>query len=442
MKGLYPCARFKIRAEIFSETGHAVNEKPKISRVEVYWHTVKYRSVLLYAVVIIAIILACTYLVFPNMSSAVLHKLSDAFPQPTDNVSAVDARQARFVNLDGKVEVKKADSVQWVNADYQITLDKGDLIRTGPEGVARVAMADGTNFTVKGDTLVTVEENTVAQNSATQIGVHISSGQVDLATGAWQVPGSKAEVSFENAVASLRSNTKAAVSSNPETQEQQITIASGSAALDRGTEHQDLGQWERGSFITGQSGITKTQVLAPPDLAQPLNLSPIIVADPKRDPVHFSWKQVPLAKSYEFQVSTTSSFARILKDNKTVATSIDVSGFDPGDYFWRVRAIDEKDQVSDPSDAFKFTLAVQGKEQQMLLQVDDPQLHGNVVEITGRTEAGAALIINGEQVADISSDGRFRFFTQPMATGSHHFVIMGQNRRGGTATKPVDVVIP
>ena len=419
-----------------------MNEKPKISRVEVYWHTVKYRSVILYSVVIVAIILASTYLVFPNMSKAVLHKLSDAFPQPTDNVSAVDARQARFVNLDGKVEVKKADSVQWVNADYQITLDKGDLIRTGSEGVARVAMADGTNFTVKGDTLVTVEENTVAQNSATQIGVHISSGQVDLATGAWQVPGSKAEVSFENAVASLRSNTKAAVSSNPETQEQQITIAAGGAALDRGTEHQDLGQWERGSFVTGQTGITKTQVLAPPDLAQPLNLSPIIVADPKRDPVHFSWKQVALAKSYEFQVSPTSSFARVVKDNKTTATSIDVSGFDPGDYFWRVHAIDEKDQVSDASDTFKFTLAVQGKEQQMLLQVDDPQLHGNVVEITGRTEAGAALIINGEQVADISSDGRFRFFTQPMATGSHHFVIMGQNRRGGTATKPVDVVIP
>jgi predicted phage tail protein len=183
-------------------------------------------------------------------------------------------------------------------------------------------------------------------------------------------------------------------------------------------------------------------VLAPPDLAQPLNLSPIIVADPKRDPVHFSWKQVALAKSYEFQVSTTSSFARLVKDNKTTGTSLDVSGFDPGDYFWRVRAIDEKDQISDASDAFKFTLAVQGKEQQMLLQVDDPQLHGNVVEITGRTEAGAALIINGEQVADLSSDGRFRFFTQPMSSGSHRFVIMGQNRRGGTATKPVDVVIP
>ena len=31
--------------------------KPKVSRVEVYWHTVKYRTVVLYAVVITAIVL-------------------------------------------------------------------------------------------------------------------------------------------------------------------------------------------------------------------------------------------------------------------------------------------------------------------------------------------------------------------------------------------------
>ena len=102
--------------------------------------------------------------------------------------------------------------MQWVNADYQITLDKGDLIQTDSEGVARIAFADGTTYTVKGDTLVTVEENNVVSRTRpSQVGVHISSGQVDLATGIWEVPGSKAEVSFENAVASVRANSRAAV---------------------------------------------------------------------------------------------------------------------------------------------------------------------------------------------------------------------------------------
>ena len=418
-----------------------MSDKPKISRVEVYWHTVKYRTMLLYAVLIGTIVLTCAYMIFPEVSAGMIHRLSDTLTPRGGGVATPSARQARFINLDGKVQVKKVNSVQWTTADYQATLDKGDLIQTGPEGVARIGFADGTTYTVKGDTLVTVEENIVAQDNATQVGVHITSGQVDLATGTWQVPGSKAEVSFENAVASLRENSRAAVSSNPQTNEQQITVSNGSAELNRGNEHLDIGQWERAAFPTG-GAITRSQVLAPPEISEPINLQAIIVADPKKDPVHFSWKPVATAKMYDFQAGTTSMFNHIVAERKTPSTSVDVTGLDPGDYFWRVRAIDDKNNVSDPSDSFKFMLATQGKEQEMLLNVDDTELQGNVVEIIGRTEPGAALIINGEQVADIKPDGQFRHFTQPMARGSHEVVITGQNRRGGTAIKRVQVVIP
>lgn len=418
-----------------------MTDKPKVSRVEVYWHTVKYRTVVLYILVLVAIVLAMTYLIFPEISGSVLKHLSDALGPKDGGMAAISARQARFVNLDGKVQVKKANSVQWTNADYQITLDKGDLVQTGSEGVARIAFADGTTYTVKGDTLVTVEENLVSQNQASQVGVHITSGQVDLATGKWEIPGSSAQVSFENAVASLRENSRAAVRSDPATNEQQITVSTGSAELNRGNEHVDIGQHERVSFPTGGQ-ITKTDVLAPPELVEPLNLAPIIVEDPKHDPVHFSWKPVATAKQYEFQASTTAMFNHVVMDKQVAATTADISGLDPGDYFWRVRAIDEKNDVSDPSDSFKFTLVAQGKQQEMLLEVTDTQLEGNVVEVIGRTEPGATLIINGEQVADIQPDGRFRYFTQPMQKGSHTIAITGQNRRGGTNTKRVDVVIP
>lgn len=414
---------------------------PKVSRVEVYWHTVRYRTVILYILVVTTILFTGAYIIFPSLSATLVRRVVESVLPHDPGVATISGRQARFVNLDGKVQVKKVNSVQWVNADYQISLDKGDLIQTDSDGVARVAFADGTTYTVKGDTLVTVEENNVASNQPTQVAVHISSGQVDLATGAWEVPGSKAEVSFENAVASLRANTRAAVTSDPKTQQQEITISSGSAELNRGSEHLDIGQWQRVSFPTG-GPISTSQVLAPPDLVEPLNLQPIIVADPQRDPVHFSWKPVSTAKLYDFQTSTTMMFNHIVAEKKVSTTSVDVTGLDPGNYFWRVRALDEKNQFSDNSEAHKFTLVVQGKEEQMLLEVDNTELQGNVVEVIGRTEPGAALIVNGEQVADIQSDGHFRYFTQPMTRGSHQIVITGQNRRGGTAIKRVEVVIP
>lgn len=417
--------------------------RPNVSRVEVYWHTVKYRTVVLYVVVITAIVLSLTYLVFPDVSAKVMQAIDHAVSTPNEGVAAqAGGRQARFINLDGKVQVKKANSVQWVNADYQITLDRGDLIQTGPEGVARIVFADGTTYTVKGDTLVTVEENIVNRNAATQVGVHITSGQVDLLTGSWPVAGSKAEVSFENAVASVNANSRAAVVSDPKTNQQQITVDSGSAVLNRGDQHVDIGQYERATFPMKGGEVVKTQVLAPPQLVQPLDLAPIIVADPKHSSVHFAWKPSPTAQMYEFQVGTTTMFNHVVFDEKTADTFADATGLNPGDYFWRVRAIDDKGNVSDPSESYKFILAEQGKEQQMPLDVAPPQLEGNVVEVTGRTEPGAALIINGEQVADIQPDGHFRFFTQPMTRGSHTIVITGQDRRGGTAIRRVDVVIP
>jgi hypothetical protein len=415
--------------------------KPKISRVEVYWHTVTYKTVALYVIVVAAIVGSATYLVFPEATANIARHISDTIARPESGVATISARQARFVNLDGKVQVKKVNSVTWASADYQLTLDKGDLVQTGPEGVARIAFADGTQYTVKGDTLVTVEENLVEHDRASSVGVHISSGQVDLATGTWEVPGSKAEVSFENAVASLQANTHAAVRSDPETKQQEITVASGSAELNRGNEHMDIGQFEKVTFPTGGQ-MTKSQVLAPPELVQPLNLQPITVNDPKRDPVHFAWNAVATAKTYQFQISTTAAFNHVVMDKKVPNENVDITGLDPGDYFWRVRAIDADGKTSDVSDPFKFILVVHGKEQEMLLEVDSTELNGNVVEVIGRTEPGAALIINGEQVASIQGDGHFRHFLPAMTKGSHEIILTGQNRRGGTATKRVEVVIP
>jgi hypothetical protein len=183
-------------------------------------------------------------------------------------------------------------------------------------------------------------------------------------------------------------------------------------------------------------------VLAPPALTAPLNLQPLIEADPKHATVHFAWAAIPDAVSYSLRVSANSMFTRIAAEKVVTGTTADLSGFDPGDYYWNVTAIDGHKKESAPSDAFRFTLIAQGKSDEMLLEVDGTQLHGSVVELMGRTEPSAALIINGEAVADIQRDGHFRYFTQPLSRGSHEIVVTGQNRRGGTAIKRVPIVIP
>ncbi len=180
--------------------------------------------------------------------------------------------QARFVNLDGKVEIKRANSVTWENADYRTTLDKGDLIRTADDGAARLAFVDGTTYTIKANSFVTVEQNSIDRGQ-TDVAVHISSGAVDLATGTWQSPRSRAEVSFANARASLKENSRAAVRTDPTTNENQITVSAGAADMQAGNQHVAIGEWERVTYNASSGTMAKTTVLAPPNLTDAVESS-------------------------------------------------------------------------------------------------------------------------------------------------------------------------
>jgi hypothetical protein len=415
---------------------------PKIHRVEVEWHAVTYKTLIIYGLLIAAIVGAGMFIAFPSLYSAVTGKISKAI-ESNDNENASGSQtQAKFVNLDGRVQVKKVSSVQWVDADYRTALDKGDLVQTGADGYARVSFADGTFYTVKPGTLITVEENSMASNRPTSVAVRINTGSVDLATANWTSPGSKAAVSVEDAKAELRPNSRAAVKLDKDTKESEIVVSNGSAQVQRGRERIEVTQYQKVDIPPG-GPISKSDVLAPPELLEPINLTPIIVENPRTAAVHFEWKPVQDASSYALRISTTSMFTKIVKeDPKVTGTSVDISGLDPGDYFWNVTATSAKKSSSDVSETYKFTLVAQGKTQDMLLEIQSTQLVGHAVEITGHTEPGAALIINGQPVPNIAKDGTFRHFTEPLLPGEHTIVVIGQNRRGGTAKQQVSVVVP
>jgi hypothetical protein len=418
-------------------------QKPKIRPVEIYWTTVTYKTVIVLTLAILAIVLSVLYIAVPDRMNTWVQKATQAMSGGSSGAAAPLLTQARFVNLDGKVQVKKVNTTQWAPADYRMSLDKGDLIQTGPDGVARLTFADGTTYTVKNDTLILVEENTVGPDRPTRVGVAITSGALDLSTAGWEQSGSHAEVRFpaDQSVASIQENSRASVRSDPNSKQNEITVSAGEAELQRGQERVELGRYERATFTPG-GPVTKSQVLSPPDLVYPGNLQPIIVADPARTPVRFEWKPVSEAVHYTLRVSSTSMFSRVVSEKKVNGPSAEVSGLDPGDYFWQVVATDAQNRTSEPSEVFKFTLAAQGKTPQMLLEVESTQLHGAVVEIRGQTEPGAALMVNGQSVAQIDKDGHFLYFTPPMARGSQTLVIVGQNRRGGTATKTISIVVP
>jgi hypothetical protein len=258
----------------------------------------------------------------------------------------------------------------------------------------------------------------------------------------WSSRDSQAAVSVEDATAFMKQNSRATVKNDPNKNEHEITVATGAAEVQRGGEKIELTQWEKVT-LPPSGTMQKSNVLAPPGLIAPLNLAPIISEHPKTATVHFEWQPIEGAISYTLRISSTTSFTKLAKPEiKVTGTSADVSGLDSGDYFWNVSASNAKKETSEYSEMFKFTLVAQGKTQEMILQIEPPQMHGRVAEIIGKTEPGAALIINGQPVANIASDGSFRHFTEPLEPGQHTITVIGSNRRGGTAKTEVSLVVP
>jgi hypothetical protein len=177
------------------------------SGFQVSWTTITYRSV---ALVILAIALLCgiiSYFLFPQPTTKAMEAAGEFFTgiinklagtQPA-NKTSIGAQQAHFTNLDGTVRVKRSNSNVWIAGDYSTPLEKGDVVQTGSEGMAKIVFADGSNYTVKQDSLIVVEDNSVNANQQTRVAVEVTTGTVDLTTATFS-EGSKSQVTIDGNV--------------------------------------------------------------------------------------------------------------------------------------------------------------------------------------------------------------------------------------------------
>jgi hypothetical protein len=75
------------------------------------------------------------------------------------------------------------------------------------------------------------------------------------------------------------------------------------------------------------------------------------------------------------------------------------------------------------------------------LELEPLVQHGHVLELTGKTEVGARVMVNGQEVPVIGNDGIFHYFTPPLSAGESVITITAQNAKGGVNTVQRTVVI-
>ena len=418
----------------------------------VAWKTVTYRSVLLLMLGAALIFCAFMQVAFPKFtdstvktagrfSSVLMEKVAGLAP-PLKAPSASVSQHAFFTALDGTIKVRKGNSNSWINADYNVPLEKGDVVQTGAEGMAKIVFNDGTNYTVKQDSLIVIEENSANAEQQTYVAVAVTTGTVDLTTATY-VQGSRSQVIVGGAKASLAPDSAAVVHNNPKEDQHEILVKKGSSEIERNGEVVHLSNWEKVTFQSQSKTMERATEIGPPAPITPGNMMPVFInPGEKTKEVEFAWTPMANAAEYRLRISHNPYFSSLLLDRKVETSSVVVTGLPAGAYYWSIQSYDAAGKESVESEKNRFTIIVKSKEKiELSLEIDPLIQHGHVIEVAGKTEVGARVMVNGREVPIVSDDGTFHYFTPPLANGENLITITAQNSKGGVNTHQEKVLI-
>jgi hypothetical protein len=425
----------------------ADNRKPGL---HVAWTTITYRSVVLLILAAAVVLFVALRVAFPQFTQntvkageGVASKLLEhvAGMAPAAGTGSATAQQARFTALEGTVRMKKGNSNSWVTADFNLLLDKGDVIQTGSEGMAKVVFNDGTSYTVRQDSLIVIEENSANDQQQTNVAVAVSTGTVDLSTATYS-QGSKSQVIVAGATASLSPESAAQVHNDPKAEQHEILMKKGTGEVTRNGETVQLANWEKVTFTGQASHLEKAKEIGPPTPIAPANMAPLFSAGEATKDVEFSWTPMANAVGYRLRLSRNPYFSSTLVDKKVNTAAVTVTSLGEGAYYWMVQSYDAAGKESAESEKNRFTIISKGKNTEAIeLDLDPFIQHGHVIEVTGKTQTGARVMVNGSEVPMINPDGGFHYFTPPLPPGEAVITVTAQTAQGGVNTQQKKIII-
>lgn len=360
-------------------------------------------------------------------SRNVLLSILDALSLP------VTSGQAQFISIQGNVELRRGDSGDWEEGRSRVALHPGDYVRTSEKGSAEIMFLDGTLYTVRPNTLFMVSAGRPSAGGTDDQAISMEYGWVDLNTSQ-----GASNVKTPGAVARVKQDSEAFV------------------AVDKNSSQGHFGAFSGGIELSAKGGLKRDiqpmqQVVQTGDLlseAQPLPGRPELqepadnagVDRQSADKVVLGWEPVPNAARYSLQVSRNHLFVDNVIDvtnrTKTRAT-LGVRG--EGTFQWRVAAYG-KDGVQGPwskprkfrIDSFRTSEGDVDKTPPPL-DLEDVKSYGSIFIVGGRTEPGARVEINGEQVKT-AADGSF---TKTVQLGKEGWSFIEIRARDGAGNETV-----
>ena len=353
--------------------------------------------------------------------------------EPVAEANLERDQSARFLDLNGSVKVRKAGTYEWANANTGMVLSREDTIRTTGGSSARIRLFDGTEYLLKPESILVIEEAYEDPDTkATHVSVKLDSGQVSLNTPRHDVPGSRSDLTTPTSQARFEESTIADVSFDSASRVSGFTIFRGGSAVRSGDTEIKLGS-AQAVDVTAESRFSEViELPGVPVVVAPANMDTI----ERSDTMEFKWHPVDGARKYHVVLDRSPNFRDPILESNVPGVSVLHRGLEPGTYYWQVTAIDRNNRSGVPSEFAKFTVRLHVK------QSTPPDLTvfklsvalDGLVTLQGRTNADVVVTVDhglGDDRVRVKDDGSFLYRFLIKTAGRHPVIVKARKRDGG-----------
>lgn len=339
-----------------------------------------------------------------------------------------------ILDMEGKVQIQRKNQANWEDAKPRMSLYAGDFVKTFSNGSVRITTRNNSIIVLLPNSLHEVAEPTVSKSGEAIEKITMKAGSFDITT-----QNQKAQVVTLQADAELEKFSEAHVISDQNKTEFQTSR--GRAKVTSGEQIYDVNSLQKLKIEKGKE-IEKIEILPSPKHIEPV-INKAYLYSPNLK-ITLSWEKIEGAASYVVLVSQSIFFVEA-NEAKRTKNYVNIAGVEPGDYYWKVKAIDKNGDGSPWSMPTKFRILTSEEMERLdkippFLDVKADMPLGNQCIINGKTEPGCTVIIEGETITP-NADGNFTTTVSLKLVGENIVSVQAVDPAGNETTKKLRIFV-